>query len=109
MASDFNKMVYKEVERHVKAQVGDRPFTTKEWRALMDVVMGQFAKSLISIVATVANSQAAAAAQAAAKAADAKATAETPVPVTTAHLDPADFPVETQSVLTPIAADPSVA
>jgi hypothetical protein len=76
MASDFSKLVYQEVQRHVEVQLGDKKLTTREMRALMDDVMPQVARSLVSIIASVQNNQNAAKAQAAVKAAEARAAAE---------------------------------
>jgi membrane protease subunit (stomatin/prohibitin family) len=76
MASDFSKLVYQEVQRHVEAQLGDKKLTTREMRALMDDVMPQVARSLVSIIASVQNNQNAAKAQASVKAAEARAASE---------------------------------
>jgi hypothetical protein len=60
MASDFNKLIYKSVERQVKGQLalGDHKLTSTELRKLMDIAMEQFADSLVALVSSVARAQA---------------------------------------------------
>jgi len=77
MSADFGKLVYYAVEEQVKKQVGDRKFTNKQWRIVMDQVMEQFAQSLVNIVSSVVGAQQQAKAEAEAKA-KAEAVAETP-------------------------------
>lgn len=57
MASDFNKILYHEIEEHIKRQLGDNKLNKQDHRRLMDQVMERFAKSLVAIVASVEMAQ----------------------------------------------------
>ena len=84
--------MYHAVEAQVESQMAPearKKFDKQQWRKLMDIIMEHFAKSLVSIVASVANQQAQAKAAAeAAKAAEinppeAPAPAESAAPIPT--------------------------
>ena len=57
MATDFNKVLYHQIEEHIKRQAGEQKFNKVQWRKIMDEVMERFCASLIAIVASVEMSQ----------------------------------------------------
>jgi uncharacterized membrane protein len=95
MASDFNKILYHEVESHIKRQVTDANKIKKEdWRKLMDQVMTRFAQSLVSIVASVEMAQRDAQQRHEAEAASKAAAGGQPKPEEPTQETPAEAPAE---------------